>query len=367
MRVLHLYAGNLYGGIETLLATLARQRGLCPDLEPHFGLCFEGRLSEELRASGVPVYNLGPVRVSRPWTVWLARRRLNALLSRERFDRVLCHACWPHAVFASVVRRRQLPLVFWAHDVPTGRHWLERWARWTPPDLVLANSRFTQAALGTLFPRVGSEVLYPPVQPPQLPDRAQLRRQTRAALLTPEDAVVVIQASRLERLKGQDILLQALSRLADLPGWLCWMAGGIQRPREQAYFDQLHRTAREQGIGDRVRFLGQRDDVPRLLAAADIHCQPNTGPETFGLAFVEALYAGLPVVTTSLGGGMEIVDDRCGVLVPPGDVARLAQALRELMADAQNRTRLGGAGPAQAALLCDPKQTLHRLRDLLTR
>jgi glycosyltransferase involved in cell wall biosynthesis len=51
---------------------------------------------------------------------------------------------------------------------------------------------------------------------------------------------------------------------------------------------------RDLRIADRVRFAGQRDDVPRLLAAADLHCQPNSSPEPFGVAFVEALAAGLP-------------------------------------------------------------------------
>ena len=166
MRLLHLWSGNLYGGVEALLATLARHRAGCPDLEPHFTLCFEGRLSEELRASGVPVSLLGPVRVRHPWTVWLARRRLGRLLRHARSDVVVCHSCWPHALFAPVVRRAGLPLVFWAHDVYTGRHWTERWARRTPPDLVLANSQVTQSAVPTVFPGARSEVVYLPVPRP---------------------------------------------------------------------------------------------------------------------------------------------------------------------------------------------------------
>ena len=86
----------------------------------------------------------------------------------------------------------------------------------------------------------------------------------------------------------------------------------------------------------------------RCWPSADIHCQPNTGPEPFGIAFVEALYAGLPVVTTRLGGALEIVNETCGVLVPPGDAGALAAALRRLIADPAERSRLGRAGPARA-------------------
>ena len=103
------------------------------------------------------------------------------------------------------------------------------------------------------------------------------------------------------------------ARTASLSGWVCWTAGGAQRPAEAAYLAELRQTAARLGIAERVRFLGQRTDVPHLLAAADVHCQPNTGPEPFGLAFVEALAAGRPVVTTALGGALEIVDETCGV------------------------------------------------------
>src|SRR5271170_8284030 len=76
VRVLHLHSGNMYGGVETLLVVLGKLRQLCPEMEPSFGLCFEGRLSRELEAASANVHMLGKVRMSRPWSVWRARRRL---------------------------------------------------------------------------------------------------------------------------------------------------------------------------------------------------------------------------------------------------------------------------------------------------
>jgi glycosyltransferase involved in cell wall biosynthesis len=280
-------------------------------------------------------------------------------------DVVVCHACWPHALFAPVVRRHRLPLIHWVHDVYAGRHWLERRAGRTPPDLVLANSRFTLAAMPAVFPGVPGEVLYLPVPAPALQDRAAVRGRLRAALQTPEDAVVVVQASRLERWKGHTLLLQALAQLKDHPGWVCWVAGGVQKADEQEYCEELRALASRSGLAGRVRFLGQRSDVPELLAAADVYCQPNGAPEPFGVAFVEALHAGLPVVTTALGGVGEIVTEDCGLLVPAGDAGALAEALRRLIEDAGLRARLGEAGPAQAALRCAPGARLEQLRGLL--
>jgi len=367
MRVLHLYAGNLFGGIETLLVTISRCRGLCPNVDSHFALCFEGRLSAELGAAKVPVYMLGAARVSRPWTVWRARARLQRLLADLRPDLAVCHSAWPHALFAPVVRAAGVTLVYWAHDVHSGWHWLEYFGRQTVPQFAIANSRFTQAALANVFPDVPSEVVRCPVCPQPSMDRESTRQQVRAELGTPNDATVILQVSRMERYKGHAHLIEALSRLADRGGWRCWIAGGNQRPSEKRYLSQLRARADALGIGERVRFLGQRADVPRLLAAADIFCQPNTGPEPFGIAFVEALYAGLPVVTTKIGGAVEIVDDECGVLVAPGDVSSLEVALRGLIFDRTSRLRLGNAGPGRAARLCDPHKQLCKLQELFAR
>jgi glycosyltransferase involved in cell wall biosynthesis len=366
MRVLHLYAGNLYGGIETLLVTLARCRGLCPEMEPAFGLCFEGRLRRELRDADVPVHDLGPCRLSQPWTVWQARRRLRRLLATDRPDVAVCHSCWPHALFGPVLRSCGVPLVYWAHDIHLGRHWLERLAGRTRPDAIVANSRATQAAVTSVFPEPAAHVLHCPVPaPPDVSDRGDVRQVVRRDLGNAAGEVVILQFCRLERWKGHALLLEALGCLADLPAWACWVAGGSQRPHESLYLDELRQTAKSLGIAQRVRFLGLRDDIPRLLAAADIHCQPNTGPEPFGIAFVEAIYAGLPVVTTALGGALEIVDPSCGVLVPPGDAAALADALRMLIDDPERRRVLGTAGPARAAALCDPSRQFQRLYEML--
>jgi glycosyltransferase involved in cell wall biosynthesis len=106
--------------------------------------------------------------------------------------------------------------------------------------------------------------------------------------------------------------------------------------------------------------------VPNLLAAADIHCQPNSAPEPFGLAFVEALYAGLPVVTSDAGGAREIVTPECGVLVPPGDHPALREALAGLIGSRERRTALGAAGPLRARELCDPARQIAALQTALS-
>ncbi|HEY0546086.1 MAG TPA: glycosyltransferase [Pyrinomonadaceae bacterium] len=365
MRVLHIYSGNLYGGIETMLTTLARHRAVCPEMESHFALSFEGRLSEELRAAGANVHQLGNVRASRPASVLRARRALAELLRENDFDVAVCHAPWSQAVFGKTVRACDVPLVFWQHDAAGGHHWLERWARRTPPDLAICNSRFTASTLSNLYPQTRAEVIYCPVTLTETYYSNDERAATRDELETPAKATVIIQVSRIEKWKGHALHLEALSRLTDLPDWMCWLVGGAQRPQEAAYYEELKQAAARLGIKERVRFVGERADIARLLHAADIFCQPNRSPEPFGIALIEALHAGLPVVTTALGGAREIVDDSCGVLVEPANAEALAEALRELIVNHGRRSDLGSRGAARALQLCDAATQLQSLRSAL--
>ena len=361
MRILHVYSGNLYGGIENLLTTLACHRELCPALEPEFALCFEGRLSSELEASGVPVHLLGNVRVSRPLTVLRSRNALRELLRRKRFDAVICHSVWSQAIFGPVVRSAKLPLLFWLHDVPDGESWLERWARMTPPDLGLCNSEFTRGFLPALYPLVRGEVVYTPVAPPEIRYSSVDRGDVREQFNTPDNAAVIVQVGRWEPYKGRMFHVEALGRLRDLPNWACWHVGSPQRPHEVQYFEEVKAAAARLGIQDRVHFVGWQSDVNRVLAAADIFCQPNAAPEPLGVVFLEALNARLPVITTAMGGPREIVNQSCGILVPPGDVGELSGALKSLILDDALRMKLGEAGPARARQISDPATHLRRL------
>jgi glycosyltransferase involved in cell wall biosynthesis len=367
LRVLHVNGGNLYGGVETVLATVAGLRELCPSMEPHFALCYEGRASRELAATGVPLYLLGEARISRPWTVWRARRRLREVLRREHFHAVICHMPWAHALFASTVRAEGQKLGFWAHGFHTGRTMLELIARMTPPDVAIVNSRFTENGVKKFFESVPREVLYNPVALSPHAEASEWRTAVRQEHGASDDMVAIIQVSRLEEWKGHLLQLDALSQLKDLPSWVYWIVGGPQKQDETEYLDRVKATAARLGIAERVRFLGQRSDIQKLLAGSDIFCQPNAGPEPFGIVFIEALWAGLPVVTTAMGGALEIVDKSCGLLVEPANAASLARALRRLIISPKLRHRLARAGAARAFALCDPEKQIKKIEDLMRR
>jgi len=361
LRVLHVAAGNLFGGIERMLLAIAEAQR--PDECAHdFALCFDGRVARELRERGGDPGMLGAVRFSRPDTVWRARRALRRMLASARYSAVICHAPWPCVLAAPVVRRARRPLLMWVHDIPQADAWPERKVRRYPPDRFICNSRFTADAVSRWISAVPRDVIYPPVLP-NPPLHADERRRVRGAVGAGDRTTVIVLASRLERYKGHHVLLRAAVRLRG--DFAIWIAGAPQRAHEADYLEELHQLAADPALRGRVRFLGDRPDVRRLIAAADIHCQPNTSPEPFGIAFVEALYAGVPVVTTATGGAMEIVDAQSGVLLREASEAALAEALQQLMDNRAGRLTLGLAGPSRARRVADPELRLLEMCEIV--
>lgn len=171
-------------------------------------------------------------------------------------------------------------------------------------------------------------------------ERPRARDAVRAELGAAPDAVAIACVANLIPYKGHADLIDALARLPGDPPWELWCAG-----RDDGIGASL--AERAAGLGGRVKFLGARDDVPDLLAAADIGVLASH-EEGFPNAVLEAMAARLPVVATSTGGIPEAVDDgRTGLLVPVRGPAELGAALALLIGDARLRRAMGDAGRAR--------------------
>ncbi len=149
--------------------------------------------------------------------------------------------------------------------------------------------------------------------------------------------------ARLHAEKGHRYLFEALPQLRRrLEGRFAVLVAG-----EGSYESVYRREVEALGCQDLVHFLGFRRDMPDLMAAADVVVLPSVA-EAFGLVLAEALFLGVPVVATRVGGIPEIVDDGVdGVLVPPADSAALADALAALVGDPARRSALAGRGRAK--------------------
>ncbi|MGE0254677.1 MAG: glycosyltransferase [Alphaproteobacteria bacterium] len=165
------------------------------------------------------------------------------------------------------------------------------------------------------------------------------RAEARAALGLGDDEMVIVCVANLIPYKGHADLVDALAA-ATLPSrWRCLLAG-----RDTAGIGPaLDARAAALGIGDRIVRLGLHDDVPALLAAADIFVLASH-EEGSPNSLAEAMAAGVAVVATAAGGTAELVDDgRTGLLTPPRDPAALAAAISRIAADSGLRHRLGTA------------------------
>lgn len=153
-------------------------------------------------------------------------------------------------------------------------------------------------------------------------NRARWGTRTRAALGLPPDAWVVLFVGSGFARKGLDTLLEALAALGDRHAWLAVAGKGRT--------DEYARAAQRLGLGERTRWLGPRPDVERLYAAADAVALPARY-EPFGNVHLEALAAGVPVLTSRCAGGAEIIrEGENGWVVPPADPTALAGALGRL-------------------------------------
>jgi glycosyltransferase involved in cell wall biosynthesis len=158
----------------------------------------------------------------------------------------------------------------------------------------------------------------------------------------PHDELVLITVANLIAYKGHAYLLAALGQIASSlpPRWSLLCVG-----RDDGIGAALAQQARDLGIGDSVKLLGARRDIPALLAGADIGILAPHLNEGFSNSILEGMAGGLPMVVTDVGGNAEaVVDGTTGLVVPPRDTHALGSAILKLAQDLRLRQSMGEAG-----------------------
>ncbi|MDQ3890401.1 MAG: glycosyltransferase, partial [Actinomycetota bacterium] len=168
---------------------------------------------------------------------------------------------------------------------------------------------------------------------------AHAREAVRAELGIGPDVRLLLSTSHLRPGKGVELLPHVTAALAVDPGGVCLLLAGDGPLR-----GEVEAEARRLGLGrEQIRFLGVREDVPQLLAAADLFLFPTVGTEGYPLGPLEALASGLPAVASAIGDLATSLAD-VAELVPPGDVAAIVAACRRLLADPVRAAELATAG-----------------------
>jgi glycosyltransferase involved in cell wall biosynthesis len=193
-------------------------------------------------------------------------------------------------------------------------------------DALLGNARaLTQELIREGCPEAKVHLIYNGVRPPVAPTS---RTEAREELGLDTQAFVTTTVANLLSYKGHLDIIAALAEIADrLPRpWVMLCAG-----RDGGSRAKIEQAIAQAGLGGRVRLLGERNDVARILAASDLGVLAPTRNEGFSNAVLESMAAGLPMVVTDVGGNAEaVLDGKTGLVVPPHEPSALGAAILRL-------------------------------------
>lgn len=365
IRILFVDHAEALGGAERSLLLLLEHLDK-PRFFPILA-CNPGPLAEAARGLGVQVELVSMLRLRReitaPLRLWLGTRALIRLIRRERIDLVHSNVMRASLYASLAAWLAARPLIWHVRDVfAPGAYvrWMDHRAA-----VIIAISEATadplpQSKLIHLIPN-GVDVADFDLPPGT---REQMRGELGLSATTP----VVGLVGRLRPWKGQRDFLRAMTLVRErYPQARFLIVGGNIFGGDEGYRAELERLAQELGLGEATLFTGQREDLPALLSALDVLVHCSVEPEPFGRVIIEGMAARLPVVAYRHGGAGEIiVAQETGLLVPPGDVQALGQAVAELLGDPARAERLGQAGRRRVEGRYDVRPLTRRVEDVFT-
>ena len=333
------------------------------------GIAPEGPLLETVRAEGFRVIAIPFARSLSPRAHLAAYRTLTRLLRAEKPDLVHAHMLTSGFLARLAARRTRVPRIAYTSH---GFHFRQpgpwplrtaafvaEWLGGRLTDVMLTVSADDAAAARRLFIARNPHAIGNGRDPARFRPDPAARTRLRAALGTPPDRLVIIIVSRLAPVKGYPELLDAMRALPEAELWV------VGERLASDHGTDLAPLFAASGLGTRLKMLGYREDIPALLAAADIFVLPSHF-EGLPMVVIEAMLTALPVVATDIPGPREqIIPNLTGLLVPRGQSAPLAAALATLAADPARRTAMGEAGRARALKYYDESKVLARTLDLL--
>jgi len=385
MRILFLNPVGLFGGAErSLLDIIASLKAARPDWEMRLVAGSDGPLIRRARAMNI-VATVLPIPAALAQVgdsavrgsagaigarLSVAASLLNSALATNRYTRMLTREIEqiaPTLIYTNGFKmhligtwaaRSKAPVVWHIHDYVGARPVMSRLMRRQASRCAAAitNSHSVRRDLGRVCEdRVAATTVYNAADLEQFSpagpaaDLDALAGMTAASVGTVRVGLVATMA----RWKGHQVFLRAI---AELPAGVrsrmrAYVIGGAIYPTRGSQLspDELRASAERLGISDSVGFTGFVDDVAPAIRALDIVVHASTEPEPFGLAIIEAMACGKPVIVSAAGGAAEIAQ-LCGgaILHPPGDSAVLAGCIDRLICNPSERATLGAAGRASA-------------------
>ncbi|MFQ5877267.1 MAG: glycosyltransferase family 4 protein [Acidobacteriota bacterium] len=285
--------------------------------------------------------------------------RLSRHLRAERYDVIHAHGSqdlWT-CVSARALARVPVPLVFTRHNTKRVRgHLANRWLYRRQVDhLVVANASVLERYARILECGALRRERVTVVDMAYRPERFHLGvdgSRVRAELGLGPDVPLVGVIGRLVHDKAQDDFLRAAKRVLDRRPEARFILTGTG-PQER----EFRSLAASLGLSDAVRFLGFRNDVPEIIAALTVSVLPSIDCDASSTVLKESLACGVPAVATAIGGAVEILrPGETGLVVPPRDPGRLAEAILSLLDDPGRAREMGRRGSRDVARRFTPER-----------
>lgn len=363
LRVLHVLNTLQTGGAEYLVLNVARSF----DRERFdmlvLSLGGDGEIGDELRKLGIPVLLVNRRNGLDPLLIG----KLARLIRKQKVDVVHTHnvAPWLYAGLAArlagakVCHTEHSNLFSGQRALKRAERFLGRLSKAVICDgedvrrQLVEEQKLSPRNVVTIHNGVDTALYGQAVE--RLSERADGRRKLGLS----EDTPVLATVARLEPVKDQSTLLRAFEKVgASLPDARLVLVGDGSERRA------LEEQARRPALAGRVIFLGRRADVADLLPLFDAFALTSTS-EGLPLTILEAMAAGLPVISTNVGAIPEaVVEGQTGHLVPVGDTERLAAALLKVLRDPGLRRKMGQEAQKRARAMFDLKVMTRRYEDL---
>jgi len=339
-----------------------------------------GALASEIEKAGGEIISL-PVASKNPIVMWKNARRLAALLRAENIDLLHTRSRAPGWSGLWAGKWAGVPFMTTYHssvqDKPRGKVFYN--SILVRGRVSIANSHYTASQIAKVYPHVVDKLRVIPrgcdVEALAKDNfKAADKAAKRAQWQVPKNAFVIMCPARVTPLKGQHVLLEALSNLASDTEPYLVLVGSAQG--RDGYVAELTAQAEKLGLRARLVFAGLESHMASAYAAADLAVVPTIRPEPFGRTIIEAQAASLPVVASDAGGFRETViakpasDGGSGWLAKPDSADALAQALdAALQLPAQDLKQMGANGCANVrahytqTAMCN--RTLHVYQELI--
>lgn len=329
MKILQILPELNVGGVET--GTVDFSKYLASAGHQAVVVSNGGDMAAELEEAGVKHYAL-MVHQKSLWRMFKCFKELCKIIETEKADIVHARSRIPAWIAFFACRKTRTPFITTCHGY-YGNHFFSRVMGWSK--LVIVPSETIGRHMIEDFDVSPENIRLIPRSVDL--DKFSVPRENRK---TAGEYVVSI-IGRITPLKGHTYFLQSMAKaLRQVPNIKIWIIGDAPVKKE-LYKEELEILVKRLGLRERVEFLGNRRDIPELLAKTDCLVLSTITEEAFGRVILEAQAAGVPVVATRVGGVVDIIDDnKTGLLVLPKDIDTMARAVVKILRDKKLAERL---------------------------